>query len=107
VYECAGAAPSLDVSLDAVRKGGTVVQVGVYPGRIETDLNRIMMKELRFIGTYGYVWTTWQRSLALLSEGRINTEAIVSHEFPLERFEEAFQVTQNGSAAKVILNPQI
>jgi L-iditol 2-dehydrogenase len=107
VYECAGAAASLDVSLDAVRKGGTVVQVGVYPGRIETDLNRIMMKELRFIGTYGYVWTTWQRSLRLLSEGRINTEAIISHEFPLERFEEAFQVTQDGSAAKVILNPQI
>jgi threonine dehydrogenase-like Zn-dependent dehydrogenase len=83
------------------------VQAGVYPGRIETDLNRVMMKELRYIGIYGYVWTTWQRSLRLLSEGRINTEPIISHEFPLERFEEAFQVTQDGSAVKVILNPQI
>jgi L-iditol 2-dehydrogenase len=107
VYECAGAPASLDVCLDAVRKGGTVVQAGVYPGRIETDLNRVMMKELRYIGIYGYVWTTWQRSLRLLSEGRINTEPIISHEFPLERFEEAFQVTQDGSAVKVILNPQI
>ena len=106
VYECAGATDSLDVCLDAVRKGGTVVQAGVHPGRVETDLNRVMMKELRFIGTYGYVWTTWQRSLRLLSDGRINTEAIISHEFPLERFAEAFQLTQDGSAAKVILNPQ-
>lgn len=105
VYECAGAVESLDVCLDAVRKGGTVVQAGVYPGRIETDLNRVMMKELRFIGTYGYVWSTWQRSIKLLSEGKINTEAIISHEFPLDEFREAFRVTQESGAAKVILNP--
>jgi L-iditol 2-dehydrogenase len=104
-YECAGAVESLDACLDAIRKGGTVVQAGVYPGRVETDINRIMMKELRFIGTYGYVWTTWQRSLRLLHEGKVNTEAIISHEFPLNRFEEAFRVTQDGSAVKVILSP--
>jgi len=104
-YECAGAVESLDACLDAVRKGGTMVQAGVYPGRIETDFNRVMMKELRFIGTYGYVWTTWQRSLRLLREGKVNTEAIISHEFPLPRFEEAFRITQDGCAAKVILCP--
>jgi L-iditol 2-dehydrogenase len=107
VYECAGAAASLDVCLDTVRKGGTVAQLGVYPGRVETELNRVMMKELKFIGTYGYVWTTWQRSLELLSEGKINTEAIISHEFALEQFQEAFQVTQDGTAAKVIFNPRM
>jgi L-iditol 2-dehydrogenase len=105
-YECAGATASLDVCLDAVRKGGTVVQVGVYPGRVDTELNRVMMKELKFIGTYGYVWTTWQRSLKLLSKGRINTEAIISHEFPLEQFQQVFEVTQDGTAAKVIFNPR-
>jgi L-iditol 2-dehydrogenase len=107
VYECAGAVESLDACLDSVRKGGTVVQAGVYPGRIETDLNRVMMKELRFIGTYGYVWTTWQRSIKLLSEGKVNTEAIISHEFSIEDFDEAFSVTQQSCAAKVILNPGI
>ncbi len=104
-YECAGATASLDLCLDAVRKGGTVVQAGVYPGRVEVDLNRIMMKELRFIGTYGYVWATWQRSLRLFSEGKVDTEAIISHEFPLSRFEEAFRATEDGAAIKVIFNP--
>jgi L-iditol 2-dehydrogenase len=107
VFECAGVAGSLDVCLDAVRKGGTVVQAGVYPGPIETDLNRVMMKELRLIGTYGYVWSTWQRSLRLLSEEKINTDAIISQEFPLRDFEEAFRRAEDGSAAKVIFNPQM
>ena len=65
------------------------------------------MKELRLIGTYGYVWSTWQRSLRLLSERKIDTAAIISHEFPLRSFEEAFRRTEDGSAAKVIFNPQM
>jgi len=104
---CAGATTSLDLCWEAVRKEGTVVQVGVYPGSIETDLNKVMMKELRFIGTYGYVWTSWERCLRLLREGKVRTEELISHEFPLDQFEEAFRVTQDGSATKVVLNPQI
>ncbi len=109
VYECAGATASLDLCLDAVRKAGTVVQAGVYPGRVETELNRVVMKELRFIGTYGYVWKSWRRSLRLLSEGRVNAEALVSHEFPLSRFEDAFRTAQGlgDPAVKVIFKPEI
>lgn len=107
VYECAGSAASLDGCWKSVRKEGTVVQVGVYPGPIQTDLNQVMIKELRLIGTYGYVWTSWRRSVQLLAEGKVNTEALISHEFPLSQFQEAFQATQDGSATKVILNPEM
>lgn len=106
VYECSGAVESLDFCLDAVQKGGTVVQAGVYGEPITTDLGRVMMKELEFIGTYGYVWTTWQRSLKLLSERKIDPEALISHEFSLEQYQEAFRVTQDGTGVKVIFNPQ-
>jgi threonine dehydrogenase-like Zn-dependent dehydrogenase len=63
------------------------------------------MKELRVIGSFGYVWTSWQRCIQLLSDGKINTEALISHELPLGRFEEAFRWSQDGSAIKVVLNP--
>jgi threonine dehydrogenase-like Zn-dependent dehydrogenase len=65
-----------------------------------------MMKELRVIGSYGYVWTTWRRTVQLLAEGKINVDEMVSHEFPLEGYQEAFRVTQDGSAVKVILSPE-
>jgi len=97
----------LSVCWEAVRKEGTVVQVGVYPGPIETDLNKVMMKELKFIGTYGYVWTSWKRAVRLWDEKRIQIDSMVSHEYPLSRFEEAFRATQDGSAIKVVLNPEL
>ncbi len=105
VFECAGAADSLNLCWESVRKEGTVVQVGVYPGPIQTDLNKVMMKELRFIGTYGYVWTSWERCVRLLREGKVRTEELISHEFPLTQFKEAFRVAQDGTATNVILNP--
>jgi L-iditol 2-dehydrogenase len=102
VYECSGAASSLDLCWDAVKREGTLVQVGVYPSRVETDLNKVVMKELTLVGSYGYVWSSWRRSIRLLSEGTIKAEALISHEVPLTQFERAFRITQDGTAAKVV-----
>ncbi len=42
------------------------------------------MKELRFAGSYGDVWISWQRTVQLFSDGQIRADEVVSHEFPLE-----------------------
>ena len=102
--ECAGVAASLDLCGEAVRKGGTLLQIGIYPGRIESDVNKVVMKELSFIGSFGYVWSSWQRTLQLLDEAKIDADALISHELPLSQFEEAFRATQDGTATKVIFN---
>lgn len=107
VYECAGSPASLAACWEAVRKEGTLVPLGVHGGPIETDFGKIMMKELNVIGSYGYVWTSWERTVRLLAERRLNLEALISHELPLERFDDAFRWTQDGSAIKVIFNPEM
>jgi threonine dehydrogenase-like Zn-dependent dehydrogenase len=53
------------------------------------------------------VWSTWQRTVQLLREKKVNTEALISHELALEDFQEAFRATQTGEAIKVILNPAL
>jgi L-iditol 2-dehydrogenase len=107
VYECSGSAASLASCWDAVRKQGTVVSLGVYAGPIQTDFRNVMMKELTVIGSYGYVWTSWQRTVKLLGEGKLKLEPLISHELPLEEFARGFADTQSGSAIKVVLNPEL
>lgn len=107
VYECSGSAASLASCWDAVRKQGTVTSLGVYAGPIQTDFRNVMMKELMVIGSYGYVWSSWQRTVKLLSEGKLKLEPLISHELPLEEFARGFADTQNGSAIKVVLNPEL
>ena len=106
VYECSGSAASLANCLEAVRKEGTLGQLGVYPGPVTADFGKVMMKELRVIGSYGYVWTSWQRTVRLLAEGKIPADTMISHEFALEEYEEAFRVTQDGTGIKVMLSPE-
>jgi threonine dehydrogenase-like Zn-dependent dehydrogenase len=105
VYEAAGTPASLDMCWKLVRKQGTVVPLGVQSGAICTDFNNIMMKELTVTGSYGYVWTSWQRTVRLLADGKVDTEAMISHWLPMEQFAEGFRATMDGSAIKVILNP--
>jgi L-iditol 2-dehydrogenase len=104
VYECSGAAKSLDLCWEAVSREGTLAQVGIYPSRIETDFNKVVMKELTVVGTFGYVWSSWRRCIQLLSEGKVNAEALISHEVSLREFEKAFRITQDGTATKVVFN---
>jgi L-iditol 2-dehydrogenase len=105
VCECAGVVESLDICWEAVRRGGTLMPVGIYPGKIHTDFNKITMKELSVVGSFGYVWTSWQRTIQLLAERRVDTEGLISHEFPLSQFDEAFRASSNGTAMKVVFNP--
>ena len=98
---------SLDLCWEAVRRGGTLMPVGIYPGKIHTDFNKITMKELNVVGSFGYVWTSWQRTIQLLAERRVDTEALISHEFPLSQFDEAFRASSNGTAMKVVFNPEM
>lgn len=104
VYECSGAPKSLDLCWEAVRREGTLVQVGIYPSRIETDFNKVVMKELSVVGSFGYGWSSWRRCLQLLSQGKVNAEALISHKLLLGDFEKAFRITQDGTATKVIFD---
>ena len=104
-FECSGSPASLAACLDAVRKEGTLVQLGMFSGPVEVEMNRVSQKELRLIGCYAYLWTTWQRTVHILAEKKINIDAMISDEFPLDEYEQAFLKAQEGSALKVLLKP--
>jgi len=106
VYECAGSPKSLETCLEAVKRQGTLAPVGMYAGPVTVDINAISQKELDVAGSYGYVWTSWERSLALLSGGKIEADMLISHEFPLEQYDAAFRTTQDGAGVKVIFRMQ-
>src|SRR5262249_877702 len=74
-YECAGLPQSLDVCWEAVKREGALVPVRIDPGPIKTHFSKITMKELSVFGSFGYVWTSSQRGIRLLTKGKIDAEA--------------------------------
>ncbi|MBI5692308.1 MAG: alcohol dehydrogenase catalytic domain-containing protein [Verrucomicrobia bacterium] len=103
-FEVAGVAESARACLNALRPLGSYTQVGHFGCDINVPFDRVGFRQLRVAGSVGYTAATWARTLQLLSQG-LRPTRIVTHRFPLSRWEEGFAVFQQKSAAKVLLIP--
>lgn len=107
VVETAGAVPAVELSTRLVREGGRVVVLGIA-GRHETlalPADRIPLRDLTIIGSVGYTTAAWAHMVALLREGIVELEPIVTHRFPLDRYEDALALMdeRRGIVARIVL----
>jgi L-iditol 2-dehydrogenase len=105
VYECSGSDRATASGLEAVKKGGQFVQVGLHGKPITLNFERICYKEIKVAGTLGSVWTSWDKAIQLVEQGKVLLEPLVSHKFPLEEWERAFEVFEKKEGLKVIIQP--
>ena len=108
VLETAGAVPAVELATRLVREGGRVVLLGIAgEGKTLAPLpaDRIALRDLELIGSVGYTSAAWASVVALLAERRVDLSPIVTHRFPLEDFQRAFDLMENreGIVAKIVL----
>lgn len=107
VFECVGRPETMRAAVEAAKPGGTVMWVGVAPPEAEVSIRPydVFQRELTIRGTYTNPYTMG-RSLALLASGRLDWEKIVTHRFPLDRFDEAWETHREGAGLKVCIQPE-
>ncbi|WP_059106129.1 zinc-binding dehydrogenase [Shouchella shacheensis] len=106
VFECSGAVPAARQGLNLLRKKGQYSQVGLFATpEISFDLEKIIQKEIRVVGSRSQKPADWEPSLLLMNDGSVNARALVTHEFNITQWEEAYQVIKSGEAIKVLLTP--
>lgn len=106
VFECAGAAGSVKTCLDGVRRRGRYAQVGLHGAAVSWDLDTVCYKELTVTGTNAHIPELWDVALRLLATGQVQTEALITHTFPLERWRDAFETARNRDGVKVCFVPE-
>lgn len=106
VFECSGAVPAAKQGLDLLRKKGQYAQVGIFANpEVQFDLEKIIQKEIRVIGSRSQNSADWEPSLELINNGSVKANSLVTHEFDITQWEEAYQVIKSGEAIKVLLTP--
>jgi D-arabinose 1-dehydrogenase-like Zn-dependent alcohol dehydrogenase len=107
VVETAGAVPAVELSTRLVREGGRVVLLGIAGRDQELVLpaDRIPLRDLSILGSVGYTTAAWAEMVGLLRERLVDLDPIVTHRFPLERFEDAFALMdeRRGVVARIVL----
>jgi L-iditol 2-dehydrogenase len=106
VAEAAGVETTYRQAIAMVRKRGSIMFFGALVRVIKVDLYPILHKELTLIGCTGANWECGP-SVDLMASGKINVNPIITHELPLERAQEAFELFDNpeSDTIKVILKP--
>jgi threonine dehydrogenase-like Zn-dependent dehydrogenase len=107
VVETAGAVAAVELSTRLAREGGRVVLLGIAGQGADVTIpaDRIPLRDLTVLGSVGYTTAAWAEMVALLREGLVDLDPIVTHRFPLERFEDAFALMdeRRGLVARVVL----
>ena len=103
VLECSGAQPAVRAGMDALKKRGHYVQIGLLSRPIEVDVGLFVTKELLVTGSFGSTYTSWERALGLIAQGRIHTHPLVTDHLPLSRWEEGFAKMERKQGCKIVL----
>lgn len=105
-FEAAGLESTLVQMLAALKKGGVGVLVGLYEKlQVSIPANILVQKELSLHGSQGYCWD-FQTAIQLVRHGRIDLQSLISHAFPFESVQEAFEVLMDPRehAVKVVIS---
>jgi threonine 3-dehydrogenase len=90
--------------LEVMNHGGKVALLGIMPGQEAIDWSQVVFKGLFLKGIYGReMFETWYKMVAML-QGGLDLSPVVTHHFPIDRFQEGFDVMRSGRSGKVILD---
>lgn len=105
VFEASGNPRSVPQALSMVRAGGKVILIGIHPASAEFQPTDLVRRSKSIIGAYGYDSDIWNRSLSLLSSGKVQVEPMITHRLPLSEAGEGFEMAVRKEAAKVLFIP--
>ena len=102
--EMSGKPTALRDMLRTVHHGGQIAILGIPPGETATDWSEVIFKGLKIRGIYGReMFETWYKMSSMLQSG-LNIDAIITHRFPIEEYQEAFDLMTSGQSGKIILD---
>jgi len=105
VFESAGAGPSAALCLQAVRKGGQYIQMGLSGKMSSLNMDQVVYKEIMINGSFATIPDSWTKALQLMSEGLVNTKSLVSDILPVTEWEKAFLMFKEKVGYKILLEP--
>lgn len=108
IVACSVAAAQVD-ALEIAGKGARVEFFGGLPKSnpiAPLDTNHLHYKELVVTGSYSEKRSDFEAARALINAGRFPAGDIITHQLPLARTTEAFDLMKSGEALKVLIRPQ-
>jgi threonine 3-dehydrogenase len=101
--EMSGSEAALRDMLTNMCHGGRVVLLGIPDKAMLVNWDLIIFNSLTIKGIYGReMYETWYKMTVMIQSG-LDITPVITHRFPVDRYEEAFAAARSGEAGKVVL----
>lgn len=94
----------LDQAISLAGRRGQVLYFGaVMKDPITVNLDVIHYREIRLVGSHDSTIAKYESALRLMAAGKVRVAPLISHRYPLERIDEAFQFAATRQGIKVMV----
>jgi len=106
VIDATGAVPAIEDGIRRVARGGTFLMFGVANADAKATISpfRVYNDEIKIIGSMA-VLHSFERALALLAKGVIDSAAMITDRFTLDDYSKAIDAFLSGKGLKVQVAP--
>jgi len=104
VIETAGTPEAVAQAIELARPGGRVVLTGLPHAPSSVEFFWVVRRELSLFGSMIYQ-DEFPEAIRLLADGKVRTERLLTHRFPLDAAPEAFQAHRAPESIKVAVIP--
>ena len=102
--EMSGSPAAFRDLIDNLCHGGKVAMLGIPPGEMAIDWNKVVFNMLTIKGIYGReMYETWYKMTVMLDTG-LDIRPVITHRFHHTEFEQGFAAMLSGESGKVILD---
>ena len=91
IFECVGVQKTVEQAVSVARKGTDVIVVGVFGDKPVVDMGTVQDRELRLVGTLMYQQPDWVKAIALIEQGKVNLEPLVTDRFAFADYQKAYE----------------
>jgi len=104
--EAAGFTTTYLQSVEAVRKRGKVLALGFIDPEVTFPMRTVIYREISIVGCCGFTHEV-ETALALIASSRLQVKPLITHTFPLDAAQQAFQTAADPAAdsIKVLVVP--
>lgn len=96
VLECTGAEACIQLAVNALKPGGTMVQAGMGKEVVAFPITTVCTQGITLRGSIRYQAGCYPAAIDLISKGQIDVKRLITHRFKFEQSEEAFDLVRQG-----------
>jgi len=99
VFEVSGTQPGVDAMTACAATRGRIVMVAIHAQKPQIDLFQFFWRELRLLGARVYEPEDYEKAIALVAEGGIDSDTVITDVSPLADIQAAFESLDSSPTA--------